>query len=306
MKLKGIVVPVGTPVDRNERTDEPGLRRFTRHLLDNGVHGILANGTMGGFAHLEDREQVRAVEIVLDEVSGKVPVIANVGKNGTRRALRRARELELLNPDYLAVLPPFYFLMTQKDLSNFYWEMVNEVRTPVFLYNNPVTTKVDLEFETIVALSEHPNVIGIKESKQDFDKWMRMVRHFQGSDFSILIGTDLLVSAALTMGCDGVVAGLSNLCPQTALQLYAAVCAGDKAEAEALQERMINLFSIFDVDDAWGSFEVALQHLGICEKVTVSPFRSITDPAARKRIEEMVDTNLRLPYASLKREGEAQ
>src|SRR5947209_2390286 len=122
MKLKGIIVPVGTPLDSEERIDETGLRRLTRYLVDSGVHGLLANGTMGGFAHLEKSELVRALEIILEEVRGRVPVIANVGETGTKRAIQTAREFEVLRPDYLAILSPYYFLMTQQELKDFFQE----------------------------------------------------------------------------------------------------------------------------------------------------------------------------------------
>ncbi|HMJ08311.1 MAG TPA: dihydrodipicolinate synthase family protein, partial [Pyrinomonadaceae bacterium] len=85
MKLKGIVPPIGTPVTTDERVDEKGLRNLVRHLLDGGVHGVFANGTMGCCALLSDAEQLRVIEIVADEVNGKVPVVAGVSDSGTRR-----------------------------------------------------------------------------------------------------------------------------------------------------------------------------------------------------------------------------
>lgn len=303
--LKGIVVPIGTPVDREERVDEADLRKLLRYLLTSDIHGILANGSMGGFAHLEDREQMRALEIILDEVGGRIPVAANVGENGTRRVLRRAREFESLNPDYLSILPPFYFLMTQEQLKHFYEEVVNGVQTPSFLYNNPYTTKSNLEIDTILALSEHPNVVGIKDSKQDFEKWMRLVRHFRNSDFSVLVGTESLVSASLIAGCDGVIAGLHNLCPQLAVRLYDAVQAGDGELAASLQDELNELFAIFQNGNVWGAFEVGLQHLGLAEKVTVSPFRPIVDRRQRGRIVEILDRHIGQPARSVDLDGTA-
>ncbi|HXK60710.1 MAG TPA: dihydrodipicolinate synthase family protein [Acidobacteriota bacterium] len=291
-RLGGVIVPIGTPVDENEQIDEQGLRRLVRHLIGAGVHAILANGSMGGFAHLEDREQLRSVEIILDETGGRVPVIANVGENGTRRVLRMARQFEKLGPDYLAVLPPFYFLMNQHELLGFYRDVLDGVQTPTFIYNNPATTKLDVEFETICELAQHPNAAGVKDSKQDCEKWLKMIRHFRGTNFSVCIGTEFLVAPALAMGCDGVIAGLHNVCPQIAVELYNSVCEGDLLRAARLQQHLIDLFSIFRVDGIWGGFEVALRHLGICQKMTVKPFEPITDPAAEDRIKQILNTHL--------------
>jgi 4-hydroxy-tetrahydrodipicolinate synthase len=291
-KLRGVVVPIGTPVDEEERIDEKGLRRLVRYLTDAGVQAILANGSMGSFAHLEDREQLRGVEIILDEVGGRIPVVANIGENGTRRVLRMAREFERLGPDYLAILPPFYFLLSQKELASFYLDILDRVETPTFVYNNPSTTKLDLEFETICELGQHPNAAGVKDSKQDFEKWMRMVRHFRGTNFSVCIGTEFLAAPALAMGCDGIIAGLHNLCPQVAVELFRSVCEGNLMRADQLQQRLIDLFSIFRVGGVWGAFEVALRHLGICQKITIKPFAPVTDPAIEERIKQILRTYL--------------
>jgi 4-hydroxy-tetrahydrodipicolinate synthase len=291
-KLRGVIVPIGTPVDEEERIDEKGLRRLVRYLVEAGVHAILANGSMGSFAHLEDREQLRGVEIILDEVGGRIPVVANIGENGTRRVLRMAREFERLGPDYLAILPPFYFLLTQRELASFYLDILDRVQTPTFVYNNPSTTKLDLEFETICELGQHPNAAGVKDSKQDFEKWMRMVRHFRGSNFSVCIGTEFLAAPALAMGCDGIIAGLHNVCPHVAVELYRSVCEGSLVRADQLQQRLIDLFSIFRVGGVWGAFEVALRHLEICDKITIKPFAPVTDPTIEEKIKQILRTYL--------------
>src|SRR6267142_551929 len=92
-RLAGVLPPIGTPVSREERVDEPGLRRLTRYIVDAGVDAILANGTMGGFAFLTDEEQVRAVSIVVAEVNGAIPVMGGVGETSTTRAIEKPSRL---------------------------------------------------------------------------------------------------------------------------------------------------------------------------------------------------------------------
>src|SRR5713226_1209448 len=108
-KLTGVVPPIGTPVTNQDRVDEAGLRRLARYLVDAGVAGILANGTMGGFAFLTDEEQLRAISIIVDEVNGAVPVIGGVGETSTSRAVRKAKQIQQHGVTYLSVLSPFYF-----------------------------------------------------------------------------------------------------------------------------------------------------------------------------------------------------
>ncbi len=291
MKLKGIVVPIASPVDESERIDEPALRRLTRYLVDNGVHGLLVNGTTGCFAQLEDREQIRSLEIVLDEVNRRIPVIANVGDTGTMRSLRKAREMEALRPDYLAFLAPFYYLMSQTELRTFYERMAGEARIPAFIYNNPSTTKNNLAVETIAVLSENPQFVGIKDSAQDFDKWVRTVRAMRGKDFSVFVGTDNLAAAAVLAGCDGVIGSIANICPRIAVRLYEAVCSGKIALANELQDMISSVCEILGFD-FWGGLELALRHLGLCWKITLHPFASIEDHAIRARIIAILDKNL--------------
>src|SRR6185437_4012986 len=108
-KLSGVVPPVGTPLMAGDRVDVAGLKRLVRHLLDAGVHGLFANGSMSGFAFLTDAEQMRAIETVLEESEGKVPVMAGLGETGTSRAIPRAREIARSGVDYLSVLAAFFY-----------------------------------------------------------------------------------------------------------------------------------------------------------------------------------------------------
>src|SRR5207245_3494458 len=91
MKLTGVVPAIGTPLTDGDRVDEAGLRRLTRYVVDAGVHGILANGSMGGFAFLTDEEQIRAINIITNEVNGAIPVIGGMGETSTSRAVRKAK-----------------------------------------------------------------------------------------------------------------------------------------------------------------------------------------------------------------------
>jgi len=304
MKPKGIVVPIVSPVDEDERIDEPALRRLTRYLIDSGVHGLLVNGTTGCFAHLEDREQLRSLEIILDEVNSRIPVIANVGEPGTVRALRKAREMELLRPDYLALLAPFYNPMSQAELKRFYERVAGEVKTPAFIYNNPSTTKNDLAVETVVALSENPQLVGIKDSAQDFGKWLHMVRALRGKNFSVMVGTDDLAAAALAAGCDAVIGAVPNFCPWIAVRLYEAVREGNMSLASELQEALSSLCEILRLD-FWGGLELALRHLGLCQKIALHPFASIGDPLIRSKVIGILNKHLKPADSPLPRTAES-
>lgn len=251
---------------------------------------------MGAFALLSDLKQARAVEIVVDEVRGRVPVLAGAADTGTRRVIDKARQMASLGADYLTILPPFYFGLDAESIRRFYREIADAVPLPVFIYDNPATTKYSIPLETVFELSDIPNIAGIKESDQDCQRWQGLISRFRDHpNFTVLIGTEGLFKLAMMMGADGVVAGLHNLAPAMAVKLYRSVVSGDFEEADRLQQRLIDLFAIFTCGAGiWGAFEIALQSLGICEKVTASPYDSPVDKTVRERVEAILKTTLEI------------
>lgn len=287
-KVSGIVPPIGTPLTSDERVDEKGLRKLVNHLLDNGVHGLAVNTTMGGFALMRDDEQIRAVEIVVDEVRGRVPILAGASDTGTRRVIEKAKTLAALKPTFLIILPPYYFLLNVESARRFYREIADAITHPLFIYDNPYLTKYRMPLDLMFELCEIPHYVGIKETDQDVDRWQSLVHHFKGDpNFTILIGTEFLVRVALTMGVDSVMGGLHNITPRLAVDLYNAVKTGDLEKAQQLQMRLIDIFQILKQEDVWGGFEAGLRSLGICEKVTASPYSSLST-AGQAKVEEIL------------------
>ncbi|MDQ3667934.1 MAG: dihydrodipicolinate synthase family protein [Acidobacteriota bacterium] len=289
MKLRGIIPPIGTPLTSDERVDEAGLRRLVRYLIGAGVHGVFANGTMGCFALLTDREQQRAIEIVVDEVRGRIPVVAGVSDTGTKRVIEKLREIQRLGIDYLTALPPYYFTLSQKSATSFFREIAQAAEKPLLIYNNPYLTKFNLSIEAIVNLGHEPNIVGLKETNQDCNRWVQLIEALRGlEDFSVLLGTELLIPQGLMMGADGAIGGAHNMSPQVAVELYQAVQARDYDLAYELSGRLAKVCKVFDYGEIWGGFEAALQVLGICEKTVCAPYCSATDED-RERVREILE-----------------
>jgi 4-hydroxy-tetrahydrodipicolinate synthase len=292
--LSGIVPPIGTPLTPDERVDEKGMRRLVDHLLKHGVHAIFANGGMGAFALLSDQEQARAVEIVIDEVNGRVPVMAGAADTSTKRVIEKARRMVSLGADYISILPPYYFSHTTETVTKFYLDVAAAIPNPIVIYDNPYTTHYRIPLDSILQLAAIPHIVGLKESDQDVERWQSLTRHFKSDqDFSILIGTEGLIKVALLLGADGVVSGLHNVAPQLAIDLYRGAQSGDMEGADLAQQKLINLFNIFTCGAGiWGGFEVALNFLDICEKVAASPYDSPISQPVREKIEEILKATL--------------
>lgn len=297
MRISGIIPPIGTPLTDGDRVDEAGLRRLVRYLLDGGVHGIFANGTMGGFACITDDEQVRSVSITVDEVQGRVPVLAGVGETGTSRAVPLARRIAREGVSCLTILPPFYFLATQDHLIAYFSEIAAAVDLPLFLYDNPVLTKNNILPQTVAILREKiPRFVGIKVSNQDMANLQTVLSLMRSEpDFSVLTGSEFLIVVALQMGCSGSVGGLHNLCPHIAVALYNAFQEGRLERARELQQDLINTWELFRYGSIWGAFDEALRYLGICQRATGKPYVTAMKEAEKHAVHAILDRYVR-PY----------
>jgi len=298
-RLAGVVPPIGTPVSREDRVDEPGLRRLTRYIVDAGVDAILANGTMGGFAFLTDEEQVRAVSIVVSEVNGAIPVMGGVGETSTTRAIEKAKQIVREGVTHCTILAPYYFLASQENLYAFFSEVAAAVDLPIFLYDNPVMTKNSIHPETVARLREDvPHIIGIKESNEDCTNLQSLIDLNKDDDFSILTGSEFLIVVGLQMGCDGFVGGLHNICPHMAVALYQAYRRGDLDGARTLQRELTATWELFRHGNIWGAFDEALRYLGIAEGATGSPYVSKLGPADAAKVHAIIDQYVK-PYCTV-------
>ncbi|MBK9166153.1 MAG: dihydrodipicolinate synthase family protein [Bryobacterales bacterium] len=300
MKLRGVVPPIGTPLTDGDRVDEPGLRRLARYLLDAKVHGIFANGSMGGFAFLTDDEQIRSIETTVSEVNGACPVLGGLGDTSTSRAVRMAKRIAAEGVDYLTVLPPFYFLTSQEQVIAYFCEIAASVDVPLFLYDNPVLTKCNMAPETMFELRRRiPSLAGVKISDSDFFKLQRVAEMFQGDDgFAVMTGSEFVIVPALQLGCDGYVGGSHNLCPHMAVALWDAFQAGQLERARELQRDMIAAWQVFRRGAIWGAFDEALRYLGICERATGAPYVTAVTDQERHEIHEILDQYVK-PYLAV-------
>jgi 4-hydroxy-tetrahydrodipicolinate synthase len=253
--------------------------------VNGGVHGILANGSMGGFAFLTDDQQLRAISIIVDEAKKRVPIMGGLGETSTSRAIGMAKKIASLGVDILSILSPLYYHASQEHLISYFCDIAAAVDLPVFLYDNPVMTKSYIQPETVVEIRRRaPNVIGIKESNQDCVNLQRLLTlNRDDANFSILTGSEFLIVVGLQMGCSGFVGGLHNLCPHMAVALYKAFSSGNLEEARKLQQDLIETWGIFHYGKIWGAFDEGLRHLGIAERATGAPYvTKLTDEEAGK------------------------
>jgi len=240
-QLGGIFVPMLTPLDADERVDETSLRRLVDFLVGAGVHGIWAMGTTGEFAGIAEAERARAIQATVEEVAGRVPVIANIGDSSTGLALRHARHAVEAGADALALTPPHYYPHSMDEMLTHFRAMKEAFPDlPLLVYNIPQTVKVKMSVATTLQLAREGTVQGIKDSQNDL-RWFRMLAVAIRGDgledqFRLFLGTRILIDAALVIGAHGAIPATSNVAPAAAAEAWEAAVRGDFTLSARAQE----------------------------------------------------------------------
>jgi 4-hydroxy-tetrahydrodipicolinate synthase len=287
-RLQGIFVPMLTPLNEDETLDEASLRRLVDFLVDAGVHGIWSMGTTGEFAALPEAERARGVAATVDQVNGRVPVVANIGDSSTGLALRHARHAVEAGADALALTPPHYYPHSMDEMLTHFRTMKEAFPDlPLLVYNIPQTVKVKMTVPTTLQLAREGTCQGIKDSQNDL-RWFRLltssVRN-EGLDnqFRMFLGTRILIDAAFVVGGHGAIPATSNVAPAAATEAWEAVVRGDFDQARRAQEVVMRFEELAEVahggsPDAagYGSMKNALKEWGVIANARLTrPLREL-------------------------------
>ena len=242
----GVIPALVTPLTREGDLLEQGLRDVIDFTIAAGVHGVFVLGSAGEFYGLSRETRRRVIEIAVEHTAGRVPVYAGASEITTRNAVEAARTAqEVGGVSALSVLTPYFMAPTQSELVRHFTAIADSTELPIILYTNPARAHVELTLETIVALSEVDNIIGLKDSAADLAFTRRVVEETP-EDFSVLIGRDNLILDALRAGAAGAIASTANIAPAISVGIYSAFVAGDLDEARRRQEELVPLRSLLD------------------------------------------------------------
>lgn len=238
--LKGIVVPIITPIDGEERVDEAKLRAQVDFVIEGGVSGVLAFGSNGEFYMAEEDEQERTLAIILDQTQKRVPVFMGIGAISTRKCIRTAQMARRLGADAVSVLQPMFLKPTEEELFAHFKAIADSVSDkPMLLYNNPGRTGYTMSGNLVERLAhELPNVVGMKDSSGDMTQTMEFIRRNRDVDFKVFGGKDTLIYSCLCVGAVGSVCTTANFVPKLICSIYDTYTAGDQKAALELQNKL--------------------------------------------------------------------
>lgn len=234
--IKGVVVPILTPIDENEMIDELKMREQVDYVIDGGVLGILAFGSNGEFYVIEEDEMERGLKIMVDQAAGRVPVYFGIGAISTKKCCRLAKMAVENGAAGISVLQPMFLKPTEAELFLHFKTIADSVPdTPVLLYNNPGRVGYTMSGSLVEKLAtEVSNIVGMKDTSGDITQTAEFIRRTRQVGFKVFGGKDTLLYASMCHGAVGGVCTAANFMPELITDVYNKYIAGDlQASLEA-------------------------------------------------------------------------
>ncbi len=235
--FKGIIPPIATPIDENERVDEKALRRHVDFVIKGGVSGILAFGSNSEFYMMDKEEQETVLDIIMDQTAGRVPVYMGVGAIRTKACVELARMGKEKGCAAVSVLQPMFLKPTEDELYTHFSTIAESLEgLPMLLYNNPGRTGYGLSQDLVERLShDNRNIIGMKDSSGDITQTEEFIRRGRDIGFRVMCGKDTLIFAGLCVGAVGAVCCTANFLPELVCSIYSKFAAGDYSGSREAQ-----------------------------------------------------------------------
>lgn len=288
IKLDGILLPLTTPFLSNEDVDTEGLTANLETWNNTGIIGYVVLGSTGERANLDETEYLQVIETARRAVPEKLTFIAGAGQQSTRGTIKEiARAAKAGAAAVLVITPSFYkSAITQDALIRHYQAVADAARVPVILYSMPDLTGIKIEPETAARLSEHGNIIGIKDSSNDIPKFTETVRQAP-DDFAVMIGNGTVFCEALQAGARGGILAVGCVVPKLCLEIYQAIQTGDIDRATVLQDKLTPLARAVTKTYGIGGLKTAMDMAGYVGGLVRAPLQS-PDEAARIEMAELL------------------
>ncbi len=274
--LRGCGTALVTPFASDGSVDETALRAFVRWQLDEGIHFVVPCGSTGEAATMTLEEHRRVVEITVEEVNGRVPVLAGAGSNDTKKAIALSKEMRAAGATHLLHTSPMYNKPPQRGIAAHFRAIADAVDLPLVVYNVPGRTGSNVEAATTLELAEHHNITAVKEASGSLGQIVEIIRN-KPDNFTVLSGDDALTIAVMAEGGDGVVSVTSNVVPKFTSQIIELWDKGDTKGARDLAHRLSAWTSAAFVESNPMPAKAALAMMGRLENVLRLPMVPLKD-----------------------------
>lgn len=292
-ELAGVLVALATPITSDGEVDEPAVQRLVDHVVAGGVHGVLALGSTGETASLDEASRRTLLRAVVKATRRRVPVICGVAQSHLAAARAEVVAAAQLGADAALVAPPFYYPTDQAGVLDFYRGLAGGAPLPLMLYNIPQFTKVVAEAATVATLAREGIIKGIKDSSRDFEYFEGVciaTRDLPG--FRVFTGSDTMLVASLAVGGVGTICGAGNIAPSLVVRIYEDYARGDLWAARDGQDRLFELVAAVRTGVFPHAIKAALHMMGICEPWSAPPVRRLDERFVAPLREKLAEAGL--------------
>jgi 4-hydroxy-2-oxoglutarate aldolase len=285
LDLKGILLPTTTPFDLDGQISTPAITSNIKEWSARGVIGFVVLGSTGERVHLDEREYLEVIEV--SRAATDSVLIAGAGQQSTVNTIKEIKNAARAGAEAVLVITPYFYrpAITQETLINYYTAVADASPAPVLLYSMPPLTGIKIEPETVARLSEHPNIIGVKDSSNDVAGFRRTVE-LCPHDFAVMTGNGTVLLDALRAGATGGILAVGCVVPEVCVEIFRSFAAGK--DAAKLQEELTPLASAVTTKYGIGGLKAALDFAGFSGGAVRAPLRA-PDEAARAEIKSVLD-----------------
>lgn len=289
-EIKGIITAMQTAMHEDGSINEEELRRQIDRQIEAGVDAVFCLGTNGEFYIMSMEEEIRVIEIFVDQAKGRVPVYAGTGCISTEETITLSKKAEEMGVDAISVITPYFAAISQEELYQHYGAVAEAVKIPVVMYNIPARTGASLAPSTVGRLAkDFSNIAGVKDSSGNFNNILQYIQATEGTDFAVLSGNDALILWTLLAGGKGGITAIANILPTVMVDIYQSYLKGDMEQAKKAQNSIAKIRDCFKYGNPNSVVKCATnligQPVGPCRK----PFGILSEEAV-KGIRETIDT----------------
>ncbi len=295
IRLRGAFTAMITPMKEDGSIDYDGYRKLLRFQMEEGIDGLVPLGTTGETPTLDEDEEQRIIDVVMEEVrafekekSVKVPVVLGAGSNNTRDAVRYTERAKKAGADAALVVTPYYNKPSSEGIFR-HFEAVSRVGIPILVYNIAGRTGKNIDTPTLSRIADLPNIAGVKEASGSISQMTDVIDTIKSKhpDFAVLSGDDAMTLPLIACGGDGVVSVVSNAAPALVSEMVKAALSGDYEAARKIHYRLLPFFKAAFVDGNPTSIKYAMRVKGLPSGSVRLPLVDVHDEA-KKIIEEAI------------------
>lgn len=278
--FQGAIVAIVTPF-KNNKVDFESYEKLIESIVGNGIHGIVPCGTTGESATQSHQEHEEVIRFTVEIVKKRVPVIAGTGSNNTVEAIRLTKHAKEVQCDGVLMVTPYYNKPSQQGMIKHYTKVADELDIPIVLYNIQSRTGINMTSDTIIQLSKHKNIVGVKEASGNLEQVMQIV---DGTDknFTVLSGDDILTVPLCSVGAKGVISVIANVLPKETSEFAQHCIDNNFTKAQEFLYQYMDLMKGMFLETNPVPVKQALSYMGICSEEVRLPLCEMSEENKNK------------------------